>query len=75
MLCYDRNVGNGIQDKFRDLPTPNIADNMSGFFCVDSAIKPMNEIRGLKMLGHCNCCKSQTADNLLVHKAIEMAQP
>ncbi len=61
-----------LVEAFRGLPTPNIADNMNRFFCVDSAIKPMNKHH---LLGTAFTVRSSTADNLLFHKALDMAQP
>ena len=60
-----------IVEEFRGLPTPNIADNMSRFFCVDAQIKPMNSCH---LLGTAFTVMSSTADNLLFHKALDIAQ-
>ena len=61
-----------LVEAFKNIPTPNIADNMNRFFCVDAGIKPMNTS---KMLGTAFTVRSRTADNLLFHKALDMAQP
>ncbi|WP_319415565.1 RraA family protein [Marispirochaeta aestuarii] len=61
-----------LVESFRGVPTPNIADNMNRFFCVDTAIKPMNSCQ---MLGTAFTVRSSTADNLLFHKALDMAEP
>jgi regulator of RNase E activity RraA len=61
-----------LVEKFRGLPTPNIADNMSRLFCLDSTIKPMNSTN---LLGTAFTVRSRTADNLLFHKALDMARP
>jgi RraA family protein len=61
-----------LVEAFKGLPTPNIADNMSRFFCVDAAIKPMNSKH---LLGTALTVRSSTADNLMFHKALDMAEP
>lgn len=61
-----------LVEAFQGLPTPNIADNMSRFFCAAAAIKPMN---GCKLLGTAFTVRSSTADNLLFHKALDLAEP
>jgi RraA family protein len=64
-----------IVEAFRKLCTPNIADNMNRFGCVDAAIKPINQKPGIKMLGTAFTVRSRVADNLLFHKALDMASP
>lgn len=59
-------------DGFKDIPVANIADNMGRISCVDSYIRPFNDV---KMLGPAFTVKAPPGDNLLFHKAIDMAQP
>ena len=54
------------------LAVANIGDNMNRIYCVDSAIRSMN---GKPMLGVAYTLHLPSGDNLLLHKAIEMAQP
>ncbi|MDK2934244.1 MAG: hypothetical protein PWP27_2054 [Clostridiales bacterium] len=61
-----------LVEGFRGQATPNIADNMSRFSCVDTQIKSLN---GRHLLGTAFTVKSRSADNLLFHKALDMAQP
>jgi len=58
--------------EFKELPVANIADCMSRFSCIDASIKPVNKAR---LAGPAFTVKSRTADNLMLHKAIDMAQP
>lgn len=60
---------------FGEFCTPNIADNMNRFGCVDPAIKPVNAKPGIKMVGTAFTVKSRVADNLMFHKALDMASP
>jgi len=62
-------------EKFKGIPAANIADCMNRFFCVDAKIKMINEKKGLQMIGSALTVMTRTVDILLVHKAIDMAQP
>jgi len=62
-------------EKFTGIPSPNIADCMNRSFCVDFKIKMINEKKGLQMIGSALTIKTRTVDNLLVHKALDIAQP
>lgn len=57
---------------FKDIPVANLADNMGRIACVDSGIKPMNSS---KLLGVAFTVKAPAGDNLLFHKALDMAMP
>ena len=61
-----------LVERFRGLPVANIGDNMNRIYCVDSAIRSMN---GKPMLGVAYTLHLPSGDNLLLHKAIAMAQP
>lgn len=61
-----------LVEGFRGLPVANIADEMNRFFCVDARIKPLNN---KPLLGTAFTVKSRVADNLFLHKALELAQP
>ncbi|MDN5313326.1 MAG: hypothetical protein PWQ68_2300 [Thermoanaerobacteraceae bacterium] len=64
-----------LVESFREFCTPNIADNMNRFFCVASEIKMINQVKDLKMVGTALTVKTRMADNLMVHKALEIAKP
>lgn len=61
-----------LVEKFRDIPVANIADNMGRFYCVDTYIKPFSEA---KLLGTALTVRVPGGDNLMFHKALDMAQP
>lgn len=61
-----------LVNSFTGLPVANIADEMNRFFCVDARIKPLNN---KPLLGTAFTVKSRVADNLMLHKALEIAQP
>jgi len=57
---------------FARFPVPNIADNMGRMFCAHPAIKPFNDA---KLLGPAFTVRVAPGDNLMFHKALDMAQP
>lgn len=59
-------------ESFNGLPVANIADEMNRFFCMDARIKPFNN---KPLLGTAFTVKARIGDNLLLHKALELAQP
>lgn len=59
-------------DSFAGLPVANIADMMNRMFCLDARIRPMN---AAPLLGPAFTIKARAGDNLLLHKALDMAQP
>ena len=61
-----------LVESFRGMPVANIADNMNRTFVVDARIRPINK---RPLLGTAFTVKSRTADNLMFHKAIDMAMP
>jgi regulator of RNase E activity RraA len=61
-----------LVEAFRGLPVANIADEMNRFYCVDAKIKPLND---KPLLGTAFTVKARAADNLMFHKAIDLAQP
>jgi regulator of RNase E activity RraA len=58
--------------KFKGLPTSNIADNMRRLYCMDHRIKPLNKTC---LLGPAFTVKSPQGDNLMFHRALDLAQP
>ena len=64
-----------IIEKFKKCSTSSIADGMNRFFCVAPEIKMINQKRGLRMVGSALTVKTRPIDNLMVHKALDMAQP
>lgn len=59
-------------EKFRDIPVANICDNMGRIYAVDASIRPYN---GLRLLGPALTVKTPLGDNLMFHKALDMAEP
>lgn len=60
-----------IVESFKDLPTSVIADNMNRMYCMNAKIKPLNKT---SLIGTAFTVKTRPGDNLLVHKAIDLAK-
>lgn len=58
--------------KFRGLPVANIADEMSRMNCMDAEIRPFNKTF---LAGTAFTVKAPDADNLMFHKALDLAKP
>lgn len=63
-----------IIDGFRNIPTPNIGDVMGRYFSMDYRIKPVNN-PGIHIVGNAFTVRTHPADNLMVHKALDLAKP
>lgn len=59
-------------ERFRGIPVANIADNMNRLCCVDSSIRPYNKA---PLLGCAFTVRCTMGDNLMFHKALDMAEP
>jgi len=57
---------------FAGLPVANIADTMNRMFCIDARIRPVNDT---PLLGPAFTVRTRPGDNLLLHKAIDLAAP
>ncbi|CAK7006453.1 MAG: 4-hydroxy-4-methyl-2-oxoglutarate aldolase/4-carboxy-4-hydroxy-2-oxoadipate aldolase [Desulfovibrio sp.] len=61
-----------LVEAFASIPVANIGDNMNRLSCMNARVRPMNKGR---LLGCAFTVKVRAGDNLLFHKAIDMAQP
>jgi len=59
-------------DGFKGLPVANIGDCMGRSFCIAGRIRPLNTA---PLLGPAFTVKARPGDNLLLHKAIDLAAP
>lgn len=58
--------------QFAGIPVANIGDNMNRICCMNARVRPMN---AAPLLGCAFTVKVRAGDNLLFHKAIDMARP
>jgi len=66
-----RRVGTDVVKKFRDIPTANISDCMSRMTGAGARLRPMHA-NGV-LVGPAFTVKTRPGDNLMVHKALDMA--
>lgn len=62
-----------VLDRLKKLPTANLSDNMGRHQGACAGLRPRH--RGAKMVGPAFTVKAPPGDNLMVHKAIDMAAP
>lgn len=62
-----------LVELFRGIPVANIDDNMGRIAAVDSCIYPLNP--KARLLGTAFTVNAPAGDNLLFHKALDMAKP
>jgi regulator of RNase E activity RraA len=68
-----RKVSPDIIEKFRVLPVANVSDSMSRMTASGARLRPMHKSGSLA--GPALTVKSRPGDNLMLHKAIDMAEP
>jgi len=61
-----------VVEGFKGIPVANIDDCMNRSACIDAKIRPLNKA---PLLGTALTVKARPGDNLLLYKAIELAQP
>jgi len=61
-----------LVDRFRGIPSSNIGDITERLYCTNSSIKPLNET---PMVGTAFTIKCPAGDNLLLHRAMDLAKP
>jgi len=65
-------TGDDIVERFRGMASPNVADAMGRFHFMDPAIRQRS---ALPLCGVAVTVDARPADNLMVHKALELARP
>jgi regulator of RNase E activity RraA len=68
-----RKVGPETVDGFRSIPVANVSDSMSRISAAGSRIRPMH--RSDPLAGPALTVRTRPGDNLMLHKAIDMAAP
>ena len=62
-----------IINQYRAFVTPHLSDNMNRLNAVSASVRPIH--RQGKLVGSAFTVKTRPGDNLMVHKAIDMAEP
>ena len=73
ILKRRRQVSDEIVERFRAIPVANISDSMSRMTAGGARLRPLH--RGSVMAGPALTVKTRPGDNLLIHKAIDIAAP
>ncbi len=73
ILKRKRSVDSRLVERFRALPVANVSDNMSRMTAGGARLRPMHAGGG--MAGPALTVKTRPGDNLLLHKAIDLAVP
>lgn len=63
-----------LLDEYKGLAAANIGDVMGRFRSMDYTVKSMNKL-GVHLVGSAFTIRIHPTDNLMVHKAIDLAQP
>lgn len=71
-LNWDR-VEPALVQSFRSLPVANVSDSMSRICALGTGMRPMH--RSGNLAGPALTVRTRPGDNLMLHKAIDMAQP
>ncbi len=73
ILERKRKVADLVVRQFRDIPVANISDSMSRITAGGARLRPMHG--GGVMAGPAFTVKTRPGDNLMVHKALDLAEP
>ncbi len=73
ILKRRRRVEAGLVERFRTLPVANISDSMSRMTAGGASLRPLH--RGGVMAGPALTVKTRPGDNLMIHKALDLAVP
>ena len=68
-----RKVDDGTVARFRELPVANISDSMSRMTAAGARLRPMHA--GGVLAGPAFTVKTRPGDNLMIHKALDIAEP
>lgn len=73
ILARTRKVSEQDVKNFSTIPVANISDSMARMSAAGARLRPLH--RGGKLAGPALTVKSRPGDNLMVHKALDLAEP
>ena len=73
IFARKRKVDERVVAQFRDIPVANVSDSMSRMTAGGARLRPMHG--GGAMAGPAFTVKTRPGDNLMVHKALDLAEP
>lgn len=68
-----RRAPDALMDRFAEPPAAHLSDSMGRLFAGGATLRPMH--RGGKLVGNALTVRVRPGDNLMVHKAIDIARP
>lgn len=73
ILKRQRKVAAEVVERFARLPVANVSDSMSRMTAAGARLRPMHQAGG--MAGAALTVKTRPGDNLMIHKAMAIAEP
>jgi regulator of RNase E activity RraA len=73
ILARQRKVSAADVARFSDIPVANVSDSMARMSAAGSRLRPLHI--GARLAGAAITVKARPGDNLMVHKALDMAEP
>jgi regulator of RNase E activity RraA len=73
ILKRQRKVVTEVVERFARLPVANVSDSMSRMTAAGARLRPMHQSGG--MAGRALTVKTRPGDNLMIHKAMAIAEP
>lgn len=73
ILKRRRQVDAALVERFRSVPVANVSDSMSRMTAGGAGLRPLH--RGGAMAGPALTVKTRPGDNLMIHKALDLAAP
>ena len=73
ILKRQRKVATEVVERFARLPVANVSDSMSRMTAAGARLRPMHQSGG--MAGTALTVKTRPGDNLMIHKAMAIAEP
>lgn len=73
VLKRRRSVGADVVERFSALPVANVSDSMGRMFAGGSSLRPLH--KGGVLAGPAVTVKARPGDNLMVHAALDRAEP
>jgi regulator of RNase E activity RraA len=75
ILKRQQAVSSSLVEKFRVLPVANVSDCMSRMTAAGARLRPMHDTRGAALAGPALTVRTRPGDNLMLHKALDLAKP
>jgi len=75
ILKRQRAVNPDLVNQYKGIPVANVSDCMGRLFSIGARLRPMHAAGSSRMAGPAFTVRTRPGDNLLIHKALETAEP